>query len=238
MWNKKLFLLVLIAVLCASLSAVIIACSTKTSSSSSDDDSTDDDFTPTDDDNDDNDTTTDDDDDNDDDNDTSPTGGACGTVANDVITTCGLQLPDAENPPVDVTAAQATTWCELTDALYNSDSVVPSAFWSCMDGCAVGQFCSQTCFTNCLTVTDPGGTACGHAVYLVYSCGVEFLFNAPNNNYWIPGSDAIATCATTFSSSTPWSCIATCYTTAKCTNPPTQDEANAMITCMNACGNG
>jgi len=137
-----------------------------------------------------------------------------------------------------VTAAQATTWCELTDALYNSDSVVPSVFWSCMDGCAVGQFCSQTCFTNCLTVTDPGGAACGHAVYLVYSCGVEFLFNAPNNNYWIPGSDAIATCATTFSSSTPWSCIATCYTTAKCTNPPTQDEANAMITCMNACGNG
>jgi hypothetical protein len=224
MVNKNWLLLALIAMLSLGLGLMIVACS---SGDDDDDDSGDDDFVDDDnagddDDNDDNDDDTGADDDDDDDDDYT-----CAQVADGMINTCQITLLDINGTQQD--QAGLEDWCALSESLFTAKTAAP--FWNCMGDCVFVSFCDQACFDACLAPADPG-SGCGSTVHGIYACGVVFIFNE-NQNLWIPEMDMAAACDSM--TDTPWDCYADCTSTLTCSNPPTPDEAQAMIDCLNAC---
>jgi len=200
-----------------------------------DNDNDNDDGSPDDDDDDDDDASPDDDDDNDDDttsdDDASPTAD-CETVAGDVYTRCGIALKDATGAAVDL--AGTIAWCKLSEQLFGGDNSMKSPFWNCLDDCANGVHgcaCDPKCFYACEAPADPGGSGCGHTVYGIYTCGVEFDFTG--TNYWIPEMDEMAVCTT---DGRNWSCDATCVADDVCSDPPTGPQTQTLDNCVNNCG--
>jgi hypothetical protein len=122
-------------------------------------------------------------------------------------------------------------WCGLSSELFGG---AMSPYFLCIADCAFVQDCSEPCFTGCDSPEDPGGDGCDHTVHGIYVCGVAFLYDSDPDYYWIPEMDAAAACTGSMSNE-PWSCYGHCAASASCSDPPTPDETQALIDCMNAC---
>jgi hypothetical protein len=208
-----------LAAIAALLVAWVIGC-VASDSDDGDESSGDDD----DNDNDDDQTPADDDDDNDD-NDTGPY--TCGEVANQLENVCGFQF----NLIDDDDDQSYEEWCELSEGLFSGK--IESPFWNCMGLCGFVEDCEEACFDACIDRPDPGGNGCDHTVHGIYACSVVFIFDV-NLPYWIPEMDLMAACTGSMSGE-PWDCYGQCVATLTCSDPPTSQEANAMIGCLDAC---
>jgi hypothetical protein len=108
-----------------------------------------------------------------------------------------------------------------------------SPFWLCLGDCAYIEDCSEVCFDGCEHPADPGGNGCDHTVHGIYACGVVFIYEE-NGEFLIPEMDIQAACSGSMSDQ-PWDCYGDCTGSMTCSDPPTQQEAQAMIECLNAC---
>ena len=189
-----------------------------------DDDDDNDDDNNDDDDNDDNDDN-DDDDNDDDDDDTTPVDYPCADIADGLVNTCEVTLEDVDGIGQDQSGVE--TWCGLSEELLASRS--PAPFWQCMGECVYERFCDLDCLNACAAPADPG-SGCASTVHGVYACGVVFLF--AETRLYIPEMDLQAYCeADPFD----WDCAQGCVDSLTCSDPPTSQEALAMITCVTAC---
>jgi hypothetical protein len=171
----------------------------------------------------------DDDDEGDDDDDNNDGGDGpydCEKVASGLWDVCGLAIVGI---PEDEASLQE--WCGLSADLFVGEV---SPFWECMADCVFLTDCAETCFESCMAPPDPGGAGCSHSVHLLYSCGVVFSYTPPVQSYYIPEMDAAAACTGSMSE-LPWDCYGQCVATLTCSDPPTSQEANAMIGCLDAC---